>query len=146
MRISDWSSDVCSSDLDPDPVARKAKRRNRGQGIERLRPQRDDRERQRRGVQPLPARLVLRRGENGGVAHAKSVWIWRRIVSRIAAARSLDSPGSVTVLLCVPEVWTIRCDRPNQRRSEEHTSELQSLMRISYAVFCLKKKIKPTDN
>src|SRR3546814_3187623 len=29
-------------------------------------------------------------------------------------------------------------------RSEEHTSELQSLMRISYAVFCLKKKIKPT--
>src|SRR3546814_4197119 len=31
------------------------------------------------------------------------------------------------------------------RRSEEHTSELQSLMRISYAVFCLKKK-KPTDH
>src|SRR3546814_2402361 len=31
-------------------------------------------------------------------------------------------------------------------RSEEHTSELQSLMRISYAVFCLKKKIKPTNN
>src|SRR3546814_2702495 len=30
----------------------------------------------------------------------------------------------------------------NQIRSEEHTSELQSLMRISYAVFCLKKKIK----
>src|SRR3546814_8233201 len=32
------------------------------------------------------------------------------------------------------------------RRSEEHTSELQSLMRISYAVFCLKKKIKKTHN
>src|SRR3546814_10213512 len=31
-------------------------------------------------------------------------------------------------------------------RSEEHTSELQSLMRISYAVFCLKKKKKNTDN
>src|SRR3546814_10889424 len=31
--------------------------------------------------------------------------------------------------------------RPGMRRSEEHTSELQSLMRISYAVFCLKKKI-----
>src|SRR3546814_2660081 len=31
---------------------------------------------------------------------------------------------------------------PNSLRSEEHTSELQSLMRISYAVFCLKKKIK----
>src|SRR3546814_4998419 len=32
------------------------------------------------------------------------------------------------------------------RRSEEHTSELQSLMRISYAVFCLKKKKKTNDN
>src|SRR3546814_5009615 len=32
------------------------------------------------------------------------------------------------------------------RRSEEHTSELQSLMRISYAVFCLKKKIKNNDS
>src|SRR3546814_10311637 len=32
--------------------------------------------------------------------------------------------------------------RPNTNRSEEHTSELQSLMRISYAVFCLKKKKK----
>src|SRR3546814_9942192 len=31
-------------------------------------------------------------------------------------------------------------------RSEEHTSELQSLMRISYAVFCLKKKNKPSNN
>src|SRR3546814_10371424 len=31
-------------------------------------------------------------------------------------------------------------------RSEEHTSELQSLMRISYAVFCLKKQINTTDN
>src|SRR3546814_3646075 len=36
--------------------------------------------------------------------------------------------------------WTGR--RIGQRRSEEHTSELQSLMRISYAVFCLKKKKK----
>src|SRR3546814_6218248 len=33
-----------------------------------------------------------------------------------------------------------QCDRTVHRRSEEHTSELQSLMRISYAVFCLKKK------
>src|SRR3546814_5758901 len=33
---------------------------------------------------------------------------------------------------------------PRARRSEEHTSELQSLMRISYAVFCLKKKKKKT--
>src|SRR3546814_2869522 len=38
-----------------------------------------------------------------------------------------------------------RCDKPVRRnRSEEHTSELQSLMRISYAVFCLKKKTTKT--
>src|SRR3546814_7358235 len=37
-----------------------------------------------------------------------------------------------------------RARRPGPRRSEEHTSELQSLMRISYAVFCLKKKKKNT--
>src|SRR3546814_6598101 len=35
---------------------------------------------------------------------------------------------------------------PAPSRSEEHTSELQSLMRISYAVFCLKKKTEQTDN
>src|SRR3546814_3281476 len=41
-------------------------------------------------------------------------------------------------------VWaSLPCDRGALvRRSEEHTSELQSLMRISYAVFCLKKKKK----
>src|SRR3546814_3213281 len=36
--------------------------------------------------------------------------------------------------------------RHRERRSEEHTSELQSLMRISYAVFCLKKKNRTIDN
>src|SRR3546814_6986775 len=41
-----------------------------------------------------------------------------------------------------PVFWRVRYKRHSQnRRSEEHTSELQSLMRISYAVFCLKKKI-----
>src|SRR3546814_20757310 len=42
-----------------------------------------------------------------------------------------------------PELQKKRCsplNRPGRTRSEEHTSELQSLMRISYAVFCLKKK------
>src|SRR3546814_4588544 len=37
------------------------------------------------------------------------------------------------------------CASPSSSRSEEHTSELQSLMRISYAVFCLKKKHKTTN-
>src|SRR3546814_2131827 len=40
------------------------------------------------------------------------------------------------------QIFTERALRWRQRRSEEHTSELQSLMRISYAVFCLKKKKK----
>src|SRR3546814_9457542 len=40
------------------------------------------------------------------------------------------------------EVGCPRCRLPGATRSEEHTSELQSLMRISYAVFCLKKKKK----
>src|SRR3546814_4529315 len=41
------------------------------------------------------------------------------------------------------QAWLVQCERrwrPHPARSEEHTSELQSLMRISYAVFCLKKK------
>src|SRR3546814_10769671 len=48
-----------------------------------------------------------------------------------------------------PERWCTAamehaCLGGAERRSEEHTSELQSLMRISYAVFCLKKKIQQT--
>src|SRR3546814_6705511 len=38
------------------------------------------------------------------------------------------------------DVAAVRAERDHEDRSEEHTSELQSLMRISYAVFCLKKK------
>src|SRR3546814_9436537 len=41
--------------------------------------------------------------------------------------------------------WIAACGRPAHERSEEHTSELQSLMRISYAVFCLKKKNKQIE-
>src|SRR3546814_8117797 len=42
----------------------------------------------------------------------------------------------------VPNIAGRKADDPAKARSEEHTSELQSLMRISYAVFCLKKKHK----
>src|SRR3546814_10313315 len=51
--------------------------------------------------------------------------------------RQLRLPAAGQVLLCL---------RPAGDRSEEHTSELHSLMRISYAVFCLKKKINYTTN
>src|SRR3546814_9344719 len=40
---------------------------------------------------------------------------------------------------------SLRTSRRRRPRSEEHTSELQTLMRISYAVFCLKKKTRPTS-
>src|SRR3546814_8230606 len=92
MRISDWSSDVCSSDLLCLRLARPAD------------PAEPD---------PDPA-----------VGHP---WpVGRHAVRR----RRLPRPAAVGGL----------CDLSAGPRSEEHTSELQSLMRISYAVFCLKKK------
>src|SRR3546814_2936032 len=53
-----------------------------------------------------------------------------------AASGRLSGPGAVIVMSC-----TLRA---GLARSEEHTSELQSLMRISYAVFCLKTKNRST--
>src|SRR3546814_4980992 len=53
------------------------------------------------------------------------------------------SASPVAVSARVPKSPLSRAPSPRPRRSEEHTSELQSLMRISYAVFCLKKKIQP---
>src|SRR3546814_10498312 len=56
------------------------------------------------------------------------------------------SPVAGALLVAPPDVDTVSMDGrltafgPAPKRSEEHTSELQSLMRISYAVFCLKKK------
>src|SRR3546814_7435809 len=55
---------------------------------------------------------------------------------RPAAARAASCPGRPRERQAVA---------PRHHRSEEHTSELQSLMRISYAVFCLKTKINNTD-
>src|SRR3546814_3127050 len=51
-----------------------------------------------------------------------------------------DALASANVSVCNLEVFPLDQDGGLGRRSEEHTSELQSLMRISYAVFCLKKK------
>src|SRR3546814_8518474 len=50
----------------------------------------------------------------------------------IAVAAALEATGEIAVPICAALVFALR--------SEEHTSELQSLLRISYAVFCLKKK------
>src|SRR3546814_3479669 len=66
----------------------------------------------------------------------------RSILHEMRGMELVQSPDKVTQLLqyqrTFREIWTD--GRPLPARSEEHTSELQSLMRISYAVFCLKKK------
>src|SRR3546814_10442761 len=102
MRISDWSSDVCSSDL------QERRRRGSGPGIE---------VQQRR-------RLEL----TGGVEAAAGGVPAQRL--------GLGQPGQVVD----GRLARHRVGPGFVARSEEHTSELQSLMRISYAVFCLKKK------
>src|SRR3546814_2176879 len=59
----------------------------------------------------------------------------------MACGPCVHGSGSAPSLVS-PSGAPLRATRPSRlRRSEEHTSELQSLMRISYAVFCLKKKI-----
>src|SRR3546814_6565269 len=108
MRISDWSSDVCSSDLDP------------GTGHCGVL---DERTRCARTYQPLYV-LQPDREQGHGPLHPSA--------SRNRSHNQFAQPGRPqfrSAQLCF-------------RRSEEHTSELQSLMRISYAVFCLKKKKK----
>src|SRR3546814_5244729 len=123
MRISDWSSDVCSSDLLPRQYAaqhdRDAQRQHQahdeGDGQRLLI---DAGELQAVGNhhagQQLPAVPQL----HGNDAHRL-----RRVAARAVERHDLPAPVG---------------GQPG--RSEEHTSELQSLMRISYAVFCLKKK------
>src|SRR3546814_5593343 len=89
------------------------------------------------GTRSTPAQfsLGLSRFSVGGT-------IW----SRIANMQNMDStapapPSKWPMADLVEDMERLPIASPN-RRSEEHTSELQSLMRISYAVFCLKKKKK----
>src|SRR3546814_1043698 len=134
MRISDWSSDVCSSDLLP------------GLG------------------EVLSSRLMHAAlgGEAGGwlrldardvlVVHAGEMGVgvdWDESRRRLADWRAGRSRGNVVVTGFVARDAQGRATTLGRNgsdysaaifaRSEEHTSELQSLMRISYAVFCLKK-------
>src|SRR3546814_1808846 len=121
MRISDWSSDVCSSDLTVAPlVYRPAPSRcGRSDDAER------DRAGDRRGL-VRPDRPLRGAGDDRSDAAAAGVSGDRRRPGWVAGGRPCGRPPHRR--------------RPGAARSEEHTSELQSLMRISYAVFCLKKK------
>src|SRR3546814_2273481 len=121
MRISDWSSDVCSSDLPAD-------HRRAGEGRS---------ERQNRVPRTAGAERRKRRGralEPGGGQGGQVQRFPRSALCRRADHRGVDGGGGAR--------RGARSGGDRQSRSEEHTSELQSLMRISYAVFCLKKKQK----
>src|SRR3546814_5978392 len=114
MRISDWSSDVCSSDL-IDAVER---------------PVAPDATPRRRLVE---RELLALRGKPERVLDtANSI----QKLGRQPIGEELEGK--------VRERVAERRYFPVEDRSEEHTSELQSLMRISYAVFCLTKKTKQT--
>src|SRR3546814_6933300 len=125
MRISDWSSDVCSSDLGIDRVGEDigavdaleaecgsggAAGRDREEFTRRL-----DRRERRIAVGDVGAHAIGQAAEDAG---------------RIAVAELLLDARAIVLFVEI--------------RSEEHTSELQSLMRTSYAVFCFKKKKQTT--
>src|SRR3546814_1920375 len=81
-----------------------------------------------------------------GAEHAESgMQDWSMVIARYGET---DASGAVAVIGPTRMAYqrTIPRVRYVASRSEEHTSELQSLMRISYAVFCLKKKQKETNN
>src|SRR3546814_10803412 len=114
MRISDWSSDVCSSDL-----------------VIRFLVEREIPVCAHLGLTP---QSVLRMG--GYKVQGRQEAAADKL--REDAAAVADAGAALLVLEGVPSSLAQAITAAS--RSEEHTSELQSLMRISYAVFCLKKK------
>src|SRR3546814_10869335 len=118
MRISDWSSDVCSSDLFP--CAPPSAREN---GAGECTPRRRTIFKLRQWIHDLPVRKD---------AFREKVKLAPSAPDRHDLAVFGDMDAAFGLVLTSPATGAIR--------SEEHTSELQSLMRISYAVFCLKKK------
>src|SRR3546814_5809422 len=113
MRISDWSSDVCSSDLYRVLTAVDAALMVIDAG---------------NGVEPQTIRLLQ-------VCRARNTPI-------ITFVNKLDREVHEPLDLLAEIEEHLGMDAIPFSRSEEHTSELQSLMRISYAVFCLNKHKK----
>src|SRR3546814_10243376 len=146
MRISDWSSDVCSSDLvlhvgdvAVDLLVVLAAERQAPQRLaNRL-----------AGGSELRRQLVV-------VAEQAGVLVTERDDDGAGQRCQIDDQARLEVLLRVPQriaqheaafrIGVQHFDGLARHRSEEHTSELQSLMRISYAVFCSKKKAQPKES
>src|SRR3546814_6330966 len=138
MRISDWSSDVCSSDLRPRtvyPPLRLLDHTHWYVGEDRARIVRRIR-RSDRGYR-APPNLLL--NEHGRAMTRKL--LTAQLAEAFAAARLLGTLHCLRHTFAMAMLARLQIQaRTTPDRSEEHTSELQSLMRISYAVFCLKKK------
>src|SRR3546814_10531820 len=131
MRISDWSSDVCSSDLSIISFTGKDLLRH-GPGLQCV-----------TFLAQLGARLLQQVGQLDGVGIG-AAWNLSAANMSIGAVNDGQAQFTITVLWSPGHAlkWTKGAVGNQKSRSEEHTSELQSLMRITYAVFCLKKKIK----
>src|SRR3546814_9385507 len=113
LRISDWSSDVCSSDLSSSAMA-SVSTASSASTFSR--------------VSRRP-RAVTQLGPGGrGISN---------VGSRCSSSLSRRKATLITLSYSNVRAASTRTD---SRRSEEHTSELQSLMRITYAVFCVNKK------
>src|SRR3546814_2150251 len=119
MRISDWSSDVCSSDLPPV-----------GEAL----------------LEAKGVRVSFRRpGWRGGWFDAVSDAALDIRVGETVALVGGSGSGKSTLARAIAGLGPMQAGKVRWQRSEEHTSELQSLMRNSYAVFCLKKKKQKTE-
>src|SRR3546814_1837611 len=96
-----------------------------------------------RGLLASPGPATLGRP----MAFAAAEWLRLCRAFGRAAARHWPRAGQMrSVRVSTPPRNPPHLHLPEKERSEEHTSELQSLMRISYAVFCLKKKRTTQDN
>src|SRR3546814_10741361 len=126
MRISDWSSDVCSSDLRAEGILLQEQPVMDGAGAAA--------DLEAAGQQPLPLDAAIDGGAHR-VDHAvqESLGFLRR------------APGPFVAQHQRGDAEAGALPQRQHFRSEEHTSELQSLMRISYAVFCLKKTQKKNN-
>src|SRR3546814_4751027 len=121
MRISDWSSDVCSSDLRSEAIIQEANL------------QLEQKVKERTGE-------IIRKNleiEDERKKQMASEYERKLAMAEMSTLRAQMNPHFMFNSLNTLEAFILR--------SEEHTSELQSLMRISYAVFCLKKKNKITN-
>src|SRR3546814_3236129 len=142
MRISDWSSDVCSSDLEPGDArdtgdaALQAAARDEDNDVDRLgdQPARNgDHRLLHKAFDPVEGGHRAVGMDSGDAAGVPGIPSFQHVERFGAANLAHDDAIGAQAQRRTAQVG--HCDR-----SEEHTSELRTLMRTSYAVYCLKKK------